>query len=61
MRLFRTYLPKLLTGVPDLSKTDAGYRAAGFALRAVLARPVSLPACRIRDFPGWRAGAPARC
>jgi MFS transporter, NNP family, nitrate/nitrite transporter len=34
------YLPKLLTGVFDLSKTDAGARAAGFALLAVLARPV---------------------
>jgi NNP family nitrate/nitrite transporter-like MFS transporter len=34
------YLPKLLTGVHHLSKTDAGYRAAGFAFLAVLARPV---------------------
>ena len=34
------YLPKLLTGVHHLSKTDAGYRAAGFAALAVLARPV---------------------
>ncbi|MDE3130265.1 MAG: NarK/NasA family nitrate transporter [Acidobacteriota bacterium] len=34
------YLPKLLTGVYDLSKTDAGYRAAGFAFLAVVARPV---------------------
>nr|MBA2348468.1 MFS transporter [Solirubrobacterales bacterium] len=33
------YLPKLLTGVHELSKTDAGSRAAGFALLAVLARP----------------------
>ncbi len=33
------YLPKLLTGVFDLTKTDAGGRAAGFALLAVLARP----------------------
>lgn len=33
------YLPKLLTGVYDLSKADAGARAAGFALLAVLARP----------------------
>jgi NNP family nitrate/nitrite transporter-like MFS transporter len=33
------YLPKLLTGVYDFSKTDAGARAAGFALLAVLARP----------------------
>lgn len=34
------YLPKLLTGVHELTKTDAGTRAAGFALLAVLARPV---------------------
>jgi MFS transporter, NNP family, nitrate/nitrite transporter len=34
------YLPKLLTGVYHLSKTDAGYRAAGFALLAVIARPL---------------------
>jgi NNP family nitrate/nitrite transporter-like MFS transporter len=34
------YLPKLLTGVHDLTKTDAGARAAGFALLAVLGRPV---------------------
>jgi MFS transporter, NNP family, nitrate/nitrite transporter len=33
------YLPKLLTGVHDLTKSDAGARAAGFALLAVLARP----------------------
>jgi NNP family nitrate/nitrite transporter-like MFS transporter len=33
------YLPKLLTGVYTFSKTDAGARAAGFALLAVLARP----------------------
>jgi len=33
------YLPKLLTGVHDLAKADAGARAAGFALLAVLARP----------------------
>jgi MFS transporter, NNP family, nitrate/nitrite transporter len=33
------YLPKLLTSVHHLSKTDAGYRAAGFAFFAVLARP----------------------
>ena len=33
------YLPKLLTGVHELSKTDAGARAAGFALLAVLGRP----------------------
>ncbi|MGZ6696621.1 MAG: MFS transporter [Solirubrobacteraceae bacterium] len=34
------YLPKLLTGVHHLTKTDAGARAAGFALLAVLGRPV---------------------
>lgn len=34
------YLPKLLHGVHELSKTDAGARAAGFALLAVLARPI---------------------
>jgi NNP family nitrate/nitrite transporter-like MFS transporter len=34
------YLPKLLTGVHDLTKTDAGARAAGFALLAVIARPL---------------------
>src|SRR5262249_18808417 len=34
------YLPKLLTGVHHLSKTAASTRAAGFALVAVLARPV---------------------
>jgi len=34
------YLPKLLTGVYQLTKTEAGYRAAGFALLAVIARPV---------------------
>ena len=34
------YLPKLLTGVHDLTKADAGARAAGFALVAVIARPV---------------------
>lgn len=33
------YLPKLLTGVHDLEKADAGARAAGFALLAVLGRP----------------------
>jgi NNP family nitrate/nitrite transporter-like MFS transporter len=33
------YLPKLLTSVHHLSKTDAGYRAAGFAVLAVVARP----------------------
>ena len=34
------YLPKLLVGVYQLQRADAGYRAAGFALLAVLARPV---------------------
>ena len=34
------YLPKLLTGVYHFSKTDSGYRAAGFAFLAVVARPV---------------------
>jgi NNP family nitrate/nitrite transporter-like MFS transporter len=34
------YLPKLLVDVHDLTKTDAGTRAAGFALLAVLARPL---------------------
>ncbi len=34
------YLPKLLTDVHDLSKPDAGARAAGFALLAVIARPI---------------------
>jgi NNP family nitrate/nitrite transporter-like MFS transporter len=33
------YLPKLLTAVHDLTKTDAGARAAGFALLAVIGRP----------------------
>ncbi|MEX0993713.1 MAG: MFS transporter [Solirubrobacterales bacterium] len=33
------FLPKLLVSVHDLSKPDAGTRAAGFALLAVLARP----------------------
>jgi NNP family nitrate/nitrite transporter-like MFS transporter len=34
------YLPTLLTTVHDLSKTDAGARAAGFALLAVVGRPL---------------------
>ena len=34
------FLPKLLHGVHDISKTDAGARAAGFALLAVLSRPI---------------------
>lgn len=34
------YLPKLLVGVYHLDRADAGYRAAGFALLAVIARPV---------------------
>jgi NNP family nitrate/nitrite transporter-like MFS transporter len=45
------YLPKLLTEVHDLTKADAGARAAGFALLAVIGRPSG----------GWlsdRIGAP---
>ena len=34
------YLPKLLVGVHQLTRPDAGARAAGFALLAVLARPL---------------------
>jgi NNP family nitrate/nitrite transporter-like MFS transporter len=34
------YLPKLLTGEHDLTKADAGARAAGFALLAVVGRPL---------------------
>lgn len=34
------YLPKLLTSVHELTKTDAGARAAGFALLAVIGRPL---------------------
>jgi MFS transporter, NNP family, nitrate/nitrite transporter len=34
------YLPKLLTGVHDIAKADAGARAAGFALLAVIGRPL---------------------
>ncbi len=34
------YLPKLLTEVHDLEKADAGARAAGFALLAVIGRPL---------------------
>ncbi len=34
------YLPRILVSVHDLSKPDAGARAAGFALLAVLARPI---------------------
>jgi NNP family nitrate/nitrite transporter-like MFS transporter len=33
------YLPKLLVGVHHLTPADAGARAAGFALLAVIARP----------------------
>jgi MFS transporter, NNP family, nitrate/nitrite transporter len=33
------YLPRLLTSVHDLTRTDAGARAAGFALLAVIGRP----------------------
>jgi MFS transporter, NNP family, nitrate/nitrite transporter len=43
------YLPKLLTGVHDLTKADAGARAAGFALLAVIGRPAGgLLADRLR-------------
>jgi MFS transporter, NNP family, nitrate/nitrite transporter len=34
------YLPKLLTGVHHIDKADAGARAAGFALLAVVGRPL---------------------
>src|SRR5690606_17751447 len=34
------YLPKLLTSVHDLDKPDAAARAAGFALVAVVCRPL---------------------
>jgi MFS transporter, NNP family, nitrate/nitrite transporter len=34
------YLPKLLTAEHDLTKADAGARAAGFALLAVVGRPL---------------------
>jgi MFS transporter, NNP family, nitrate/nitrite transporter len=34
------YLPKLLTSVHHISRSDAGTRAAGFAFLAVAARPV---------------------
>ena len=34
------YLPKLLTGVHHIAKADAGARAAGFALLAVIGRPL---------------------
>ena len=34
------YLPKLLTSVHELTKTDAGARAAGFAALAVVGRPL---------------------
>jgi len=34
------YLPQILVGVHLLTKTDAGFRAAGFALVAVIARPI---------------------
>lgn len=34
------YLPKLLVGVHHLTRPEAGVRAAGFALLAVLARPL---------------------
>ncbi len=34
------YLPQILVSVYGLSKTDAGFRAAGFALVAVIGRPI---------------------
>jgi MFS transporter, NNP family, nitrate/nitrite transporter len=34
------YLPRILTSVHHLSRPDAGARAAGFALLAVVARPI---------------------
>jgi NNP family nitrate/nitrite transporter-like MFS transporter len=45
------YLPKLLTGEHDLTKADAGARAAGFALLAVIGRPLG-------GFLSDRVGAP---
>ena len=48
------YLPKLLVDVHDLSKTDAGARAAGFALLAVVARPIG---GALSDRVGARDGA----
>ncbi|GAA1451348.1 MFS transporter [Nocardiopsis tropica] len=37
---FSTYLPTLLTMAYDYAQTDAGVRTAGFAVAAVIARPV---------------------
>lgn len=37
---FSTYLPTLLTTAYDFAQTDAGMRTAGFAVAAVIARPV---------------------
>ncbi|MEC3893676.1 MFS transporter [Nocardiopsis sp. LDBS1602] len=37
---FSTYLPTLLTTAYDFAQTDAGVRTAGFAVAAVVARPV---------------------
>ncbi|MET9341747.1 MFS transporter [Nonomuraea sp. NPDC003804] len=37
---FSTYLPTLLRNVYHLSQTEAGLRAAGFSLAAVIARPL---------------------
>ncbi|WP_449066048.1 MFS transporter [Planomonospora algeriensis] len=37
---FSTYLPTLLQSVYAFAQTDAGLRAAGFSIAAVLARPV---------------------
>ena len=63
------YLPKLLTDVHDLSKTDAGARAAGFALLAVIARPIGGCALGPRrrrtvltaSFVGHRGAGPRPC
>ncbi|MBB5433902.1 MFS transporter [Nocardiopsis composta] len=37
---FSTYMPTLLTAAYDFAQTDAGLRTAGFALVAVVARPI---------------------
>jgi NNP family nitrate/nitrite transporter-like MFS transporter len=50
------YLPKLLTGVHHLTKTDAGYRAAGFAFLAVVARPAGA-GCLIASAPSASCGS----
>ena len=50
------YLPKLLTGVHELSKADAGARAAGFALLAVIGAADR----RLAGGPHRRRARPAR-